>query len=49
VGETADRAGLWLLVHNDVRNSTRVRAFTDFIWEELRKLRPLIEGKAQRP
>jgi DNA-binding transcriptional LysR family regulator len=47
VGEVVpDRAGLWLLVHNDVRNSTRVRAFTDFIWEELRKLRPLIEGKA---
>jgi len=49
VGEVVpDPSDLWLLVHNDVRNTTRVRAFTDFIWEELRKLRPLIEGAAPR-
>jgi DNA-binding transcriptional LysR family regulator len=37
---------LWLLVHEDLRKTARVRAFTDFIWEELRRLRPYIEGKA---
>jgi DNA-binding transcriptional LysR family regulator len=36
----------WLLVHEDLRRTARVRAFTDFIYAELVKLRPQIEATA---
>lgn len=37
--------GLWLLVHEDIRRTARVRAFIDFMGAELVKLRPRIEGR----
>jgi DNA-binding transcriptional LysR family regulator len=39
-------AGLWLLTHPDLRHSARVRAFMDFMAEEIATLRPRIEGAA---
>ena len=36
--------GLWLLTHADLRKVARVRAFLDFIAEELGRCRPLLEG-----
>lgn len=36
---------LWLLVHEDLRRTARVRAFTDFLFAELSHLRPRIEGQ----
>lgn len=35
---------LWLLTHADLRHAARVRAFLDFIAEEIAAARPLIEG-----
>ena len=35
---------LWLLVHHDLRGTARVRAFLDFAFDELSKMRPRIEG-----
>lgn len=35
---------LWLLVHKDLRRVARVRAFTDFAYERLTALRPLLEA-----
>jgi DNA-binding transcriptional LysR family regulator len=34
----------WLLVHEDLRRTARVRAFIDFTTTEMAKLRPLFEG-----
>jgi DNA-binding transcriptional LysR family regulator len=34
----------WLLVHEDLRGTARVRAFIDFIAAEIAKLRPRMEG-----
>jgi DNA-binding transcriptional LysR family regulator len=34
----------WLLVHEDLRRTARVRAFMDFIAGEMTKLRPKMEG-----
>ena len=34
----------WLLVHEDLRRTARVRAFIDFVAGEMTKLRPRIEG-----
>lgn len=39
-------AGLWLLTHPDLRHAARVRAFMDFMAEEIATLRPRIEGIA---
>jgi len=36
---------LWVLTHGDIRNTPRVRAFTDFIAEAIRKHRDLLEGR----
>jgi DNA-binding transcriptional LysR family regulator len=36
--------GLWLLAHPDLRKVARVRAFLDFMAEELGRRRPLLEG-----
>ncbi len=41
--------GLWLLTHQDLRHTTRVRAFTDFIAAELSRLKPQMEGRAALP
>ncbi|HEU0098313.1 MAG TPA: LysR family transcriptional regulator [Allosphingosinicella sp.] len=35
----------WLLVHEDLRKTARVRAFSDFIFAELTALRPRIEAR----
>ncbi|KQT93109.1 LysR family transcriptional regulator [Methylobacterium sp. Leaf469] len=42
-------AGLWLLTHPDLRHAARVRAFMDFMTEEIVTLRPGIEGKTAQP
>ena len=34
----------WLLVHEDIRRTARVRAFIEFIFAELVKLKPLLEA-----
>jgi DNA-binding transcriptional LysR family regulator len=36
----------WLLVHEDLRRTARVRAFTDFVYAEFARLRPRLEGTA---
>ncbi len=41
--------GLWLLTHQDLKNSPRVRAFMDVAGAELAKARPLLEGTGGRP
>jgi DNA-binding transcriptional LysR family regulator len=38
-------ATLWVLIHPDLKRTARIRAFVDFIVPELRRLRPLIEGR----
>jgi DNA-binding transcriptional LysR family regulator len=40
----ADR-GIWLLLHNDLRNSARVRAFVDFMAPAILRRRALLEGR----
>ena len=35
---------LWILTHADLRYSARVRAFMDYVGNELAKLRPILEG-----
>lgn len=39
---------LWILTHPDLRRSTRVRAFMDFMSERIQMHRPLIEGTERR-
>lgn len=39
---------LWVLTHRDLRNTARIRAFTEFIAAALTKKRPLIEGEQMR-
>jgi DNA-binding transcriptional LysR family regulator len=36
---------LWLLTHEDLRRTARIRAFLDFAAERLGELRPAIEGR----
>lgn len=36
---------LWLLVHKDIRRTARIRAFLDFAFEELNKLKPRFEAE----
>jgi DNA-binding transcriptional LysR family regulator len=36
---------LWLLVHDDLRRTARVRAFIDFISGEIAKIRPMLEAE----
>jgi DNA-binding transcriptional LysR family regulator len=38
---------LWVLMHPDLKRVARIRAFVDFIVHELRRLQPLIEGRAK--
>ena len=35
---------IWILLHSDLRRTTRVRRFVDFLANELLALRPLIQG-----
>ena len=35
---------LWILLHSDLRRTTRVRRFVDFLAKELMRLRPAIQG-----
>lgn len=39
---------LWLLTHADLRHAGRVRAFMDFVADEVAPLRPLLEGRRER-
>jgi DNA-binding transcriptional LysR family regulator len=41
----AMETALWVLTHEDLRHTPRVRAFTDFMAEALRKYRPMLEGE----
>ena len=41
----AARSALWLLTHEDLRNTRRVRAFMDFMADALAARRGLLEGK----
>jgi len=43
------QAGLWLLTHQELRHSPRIRVFMDFIAAQLVPLRPLIEGASVSP
>ncbi len=36
---------IWILLHSDLRRTTRVRFFVDFLAEELIALKPAIQGK----
>jgi len=39
--------GIWLLTHRDLRTTARVRAFMDFLADEIRNRRDLIAGRAR--
>ena len=45
VNETA----LWILTHEDLRHTARIRAFTEFAASALSRRRPLLEGARARP
>jgi DNA-binding transcriptional LysR family regulator len=40
---------LWILTHEDLRRSARVRAFTEFVAAAIARQRPLLEGTKPRP
>ncbi|GLS29446.1 ModE molybdate transport repressor domain-containing protein [Mesorhizobium albiziae] len=40
----AVRTGLWILTHEDLRRTARIRAFMEFVGNELQSQRRLIEG-----
>ncbi len=40
---TLDRS-LWLLLHSDIRRTTRVRRFVDFMADNLKAIKPLLQG-----
>ena len=46
LGDPIEEAGsaLWLLVHPDLRNTARVRALVDYLWEVFRGEVDLLEG-----
>ncbi len=35
---------IWLLLHSDLRDTTRVRRFVDFVAAELKQIKPLLQG-----
>ena len=39
---------LWVLTHKDLRNTSRIRKFTDYISEALVRQRDLLEGNSER-
>lgn len=46
--DTVPDLQLWLLTHEDLRNTTRVRAFMDFIAAAILRERDLLEGRRPR-
>lgn len=40
---------LWILTHEDLRHTARIRAFTDFVADALKQRRALLEGERTRP
>jgi DNA-binding transcriptional LysR family regulator len=42
------KADLWILTHKDLRNTARIRKFTDFITKALASHRNLLEGKSEK-
>ena len=44
--EQALTSELWLLLHADLRQTARVRAFVDFLWSAIRAERPRLEARA---
>lgn len=44
-GQVSLQRSLWLLLHSDLRRTTRVRRFVDFLAEELKSMRPLLQGE----
>jgi DNA-binding transcriptional LysR family regulator len=45
----AMETALWILTHEDLRHTARVRAFTDFAANAFAHRRPLLEGREARP
>jgi DNA-binding transcriptional LysR family regulator len=41
--------GLWILTHEDLRHTARIRAFSDFVAHAFTRRRPLFEGAKARP
>jgi DNA-binding transcriptional LysR family regulator len=44
----AMETALWILTHDDLRHTARIRAFTEFAASALARHRPLLEGKLAR-
>jgi DNA-binding transcriptional LysR family regulator len=42
-------SALWLLTHNDLKHTARIRAAMDFLAHALRSQRPLFEGRQSQP
>jgi len=36
---------LWLLYHPDLRKSKKIQVFVQFLYQQFKELKPLIEGK----
>lgn len=45
----AMETALWILTHEDLRHTARIRAFTEFAANAFARRRPLLEGKQARP
>lgn len=45
----AMETALWVLTHEDLRHSARIRAFTEFVAEAFARQRDLLEGRHARP
>ncbi len=37
--------GLWVLTHEELRHTARVRAFLDFMAQTIERVRPTLEGE----
>jgi DNA-binding transcriptional LysR family regulator len=44
----AMETALWILTHDDLRHTARIRTFTEFAANALAQQRPLLEGKLTR-
>ena len=38
---------IWILTHEDLRHSPRVRVLIDHLYEAFKTLRPVVEGRTQ--
>jgi DNA-binding transcriptional LysR family regulator len=45
----AMETALWILTHEDLRHTARIRAFTEFVANAFGRRRPLLEGAQARP